>query len=151
MLSLYQLWLDDLFPKAKFLDALSMVEKAGHKSAVAKKRKEWMVGETRHRQSGSQDGGVEKTLPRRPAPARTAAACLVKPRGPDATRDGQNRIHEQGTSDHGDQEDLDSLDLVMLEFQDSASSEVDGRNIRPDGDLFADDEAAMAELGGGLW
>lgn len=31
MLKLYQLWLDDLFPKARFLDALAMVEKMGHK------------------------------------------------------------------------------------------------------------------------
>lgn len=151
MLSLYQLWLDDLFPKAKFLDALSMVEKAGHKSAVAKKRKEWMVGETRHQQSGTQDGSVEKTLARRPGPASIVAACLSKPGDPNTSRDGQNRIHEQGALDHGDQEDLDSLDLVMLEFQDSASSEANGRNIRPDIDLFADDEAAMAELSGGLW
>lgn len=30
LLSFYQEWLDDLFPKAKFLDALAMVEKAGH-------------------------------------------------------------------------------------------------------------------------
>nr|OQO17082.1 hypothetical protein B0A51_13380 [Rachicladosporium sp. CCFEE 5018] len=30
MLNLYQLWLDDLYPKAKFRDALSMVEKLGH-------------------------------------------------------------------------------------------------------------------------
>ncbi|KAH6884064.1 replication fork protection component Swi3-domain-containing protein [Thelonectria olida] len=34
LLSFYQLWLDDLFPKAKFLDALTMVEKAGHKKQV---------------------------------------------------------------------------------------------------------------------
>ncbi|KAH8686607.1 replication fork protection component Swi3-domain-containing protein [Ilyonectria robusta] len=34
LLSFYQLWLDDLFPKAKFLDALGMVEKAGHKKRI---------------------------------------------------------------------------------------------------------------------
>ncbi|RKU42572.1 chromosome segregation in meiosis protein 3 [Coniochaeta pulveracea] len=42
LLSLYQLWLDDLFPKAKFLDALAMVEKAGHKTGVVKARLEWI-------------------------------------------------------------------------------------------------------------
>ncbi|KPM38641.1 hypothetical protein AK830_g7934 [Neonectria ditissima] len=40
LLSFYQLWLDDLFPKAKFLDALSMVEKAGHKKRVMIARNE---------------------------------------------------------------------------------------------------------------
>lgn len=42
LLSLYQFWLDDLFPKAKFLDALGMVEKAGHKTTVQKARMEWI-------------------------------------------------------------------------------------------------------------
>ncbi|KAI1177759.1 replication fork protection component Swi3-domain-containing protein [Nemania sp. FL0916] len=42
LLSFYQLWLDDLFPKAKFLDALSMVEKAGHKNQLRLKRMEWI-------------------------------------------------------------------------------------------------------------
>ncbi|KAI1420455.1 replication fork protection component Swi3-domain-containing protein [Xylaria sp. FL1777] len=42
LLSFYQLWLDDLFPKAKFLDALSMVEKAGHKNQLRLKRIQWI-------------------------------------------------------------------------------------------------------------
>ncbi|RYP77492.1 hypothetical protein DL771_001065 [Monosporascus sp. 5C6A] len=42
LLSFYQLWLDDLFPKAKFLDALVMVEKAGHKKHMHMKRMEWI-------------------------------------------------------------------------------------------------------------
>ncbi|RGP58830.1 replication fork protection complex subunit csm3/swi3 [Fusarium sporotrichioides] len=42
LLSFYQLWLDDLFPKAKFLDALSMVEKAGHKKRVMIARNEYI-------------------------------------------------------------------------------------------------------------
>ncbi len=36
------MWLDDLFPKAKFLDALTMVEKAGHKKFLRAKRMEWI-------------------------------------------------------------------------------------------------------------
>ncbi|KAM4061140.1 replication fork protection component swi3 domain-containing protein [Hirsutella rhossiliensis] len=42
LLSLYQLWLDDLFPKARFLDALVMVEKTGHKKRVMAARKDWI-------------------------------------------------------------------------------------------------------------
>ncbi|PTB70268.1 Swi3-domain-containing protein [Trichoderma citrinoviride] len=42
LLSFYQLWLDDLFPKARFLDALAMVEKAGHKKALVTGRNEWI-------------------------------------------------------------------------------------------------------------
>ncbi|KAH9905406.1 Swi3-domain-containing protein [Xylariomycetidae sp. FL2044] len=42
LLSFYQLWLDDLFPKAKFVDALAMVEKTGHKKYIRMKRLEWI-------------------------------------------------------------------------------------------------------------
>lgn len=42
LLSFYQLWLDDLYPKAKFLDALGMVEKAGHTRQMRMARMEWI-------------------------------------------------------------------------------------------------------------
>lgn len=42
LLSFYQEWLDDLFPKAKFLDALDMVEKLGHKQELRSLRVEWI-------------------------------------------------------------------------------------------------------------
>lgn len=42
LLTFYQFWLDDLFPKAKFLDALAMVEKAGHKRVLASQRLKWI-------------------------------------------------------------------------------------------------------------
>ncbi|KAM7188827.1 Replication Fork Protection Component Swi3 domain containing protein [Naviculisporaceae sp. PSN 640] len=42
LLSFYQQWLDDLFPKATFLDALAMVEKAGHKTQLKLNRMKWI-------------------------------------------------------------------------------------------------------------
>ncbi|KAI0376997.1 Swi3-domain-containing protein [Hypomontagnella monticulosa] len=42
LLSFYQLWFDDLFPKAKFMDAAAMAEKAGHKKYMRIKRMEWI-------------------------------------------------------------------------------------------------------------
>ncbi|KAI5861040.1 Swi3-domain-containing protein [Durotheca rogersii] len=44
LLSFYQLWFDDLFPKASFLDAASMAEKVGHKKYMQTMRREW-IGE----------------------------------------------------------------------------------------------------------
>ncbi|KAI0111288.1 replication fork protection component Swi3-domain-containing protein [Nemania sp. FL0031] len=55
LLSFYQLWLDDLFPKAKFLDALSMVEKAGHKNQLRLKRIQW-IDEGRPKPVGFDEG-----------------------------------------------------------------------------------------------
>ncbi|KAL7948029.1 replication fork protection component Swi3 domain-containing protein [Trichoderma barbatum] len=54
LLSFYQLWLDDLFPKARFLDALAMVEKAGHKKALVTARSEW-INEGRTKASNNDD------------------------------------------------------------------------------------------------
>ena len=42
LLNYYQLWLDDLFPRAKFADGLTMVEKVGHSKRMALMRKEWI-------------------------------------------------------------------------------------------------------------
>ncbi|ORY67591.1 replication fork protection component Swi3-domain-containing protein [Pseudomassariella vexata] len=42
LLDLYQFWLDDLFPKGKFLDSLAMIEKTGHKSRVISARLNWI-------------------------------------------------------------------------------------------------------------
>jgi replication fork protection complex subunit Csm3/Swi3 len=66
------MWLDDLFPKAKFLDALAMVEKAGHKTIMHKMRMEW-IDEGKPKRSIEDDfaelleDGPEQTMPTEPA------------------------------------------------------------------------------------
>src|SRR5579862_1682592 len=58
ILSLYQLWLDDLFPKAKFADALAIVEKLGHSKKMQVMRKEWIEeGAVKARGGDSQEKG----------------------------------------------------------------------------------------------
>ncbi|KAF2178873.1 Swi3-domain-containing protein [Zopfia rhizophila CBS 207.26] len=42
MLNMYQLWLDDLYPRAKFADGLMMIEKLGHSKRIQYMRKEWI-------------------------------------------------------------------------------------------------------------
>lgn len=42
LLNMYQLWLDDLYPKAKFKDGLIMVEKVGHSKRMQITRKAWL-------------------------------------------------------------------------------------------------------------
>ncbi|KGO70957.1 Replication fork protection component Swi3 [Penicillium italicum] len=42
LLNFYQLWLDDLFPRAKFADGLAMIEKLGHSKRVQAMRREWI-------------------------------------------------------------------------------------------------------------
>ncbi|KAI9726205.1 MAG: chromosome segregation in meiosis- protein [Chrysothrix sp. TS-e1954] len=42
LLTTYQLWLDDLFPKAKFADGLTIIEKLGHTKRMQVMRKAWI-------------------------------------------------------------------------------------------------------------
>lgn len=42
LLNYYQLWLDNLYPRAKFADGLQLVEKVGHSKRMHVMRKEWI-------------------------------------------------------------------------------------------------------------
>lgn len=67
LLEMYQLWLDDLFPKARFLDAAAMVEKLGHKKRIQIMRNAW-IDEGRPKTTlGDEDGVLfeEPSLPAR--------------------------------------------------------------------------------------
>ncbi|KAF3387054.1 Chromosome segregation in meiosis protein 3 [Penicillium rolfsii] len=45
LLNFYQLWLDDLYPRAKFADGLSIIEKLGHTKRIQVMRREWIEEE----------------------------------------------------------------------------------------------------------
>ncbi|OBT82601.1 hypothetical protein VE02_08986 [Pseudogymnoascus sp. 03VT05] len=57
LLGLYQMWLDDLYPKAKFGDALRMVEGAGHRKMVVGARRGWIEEGRPGRGEDGGDGG----------------------------------------------------------------------------------------------
>ncbi|KAL2355285.1 chromosome segregation in meiosis protein 3 [Cryomyces antarcticus] len=42
LLNMYQLWLDDLYPRAKFADGLTIIEKLGHSKRMQMMRKQWI-------------------------------------------------------------------------------------------------------------
>ncbi|CEJ55239.1 hypothetical protein PMG11_01507 [Penicillium brasilianum] len=42
LLNFYQLWLDDLYPRAKFADGLTIIEKLGHTKRIQTMRREWI-------------------------------------------------------------------------------------------------------------
>lgn len=73
LLAFYQLWLDDLFPKARFLDALAMVEKMGHKKMMQVARMEW-VNEGKPQNRVEEEDGLfdEPQLPARERSERIA-------------------------------------------------------------------------------
>lgn len=79
LLAFYQLWLDDLFPKAKFLDALAMVEKQGHKRKVQMARMEW-INESKPRVTRREDSiFAEPELPQQDKADKGNTAASVAP------------------------------------------------------------------------
>lgn len=45
LLNFYQLWLDDLFPRAKFADGLAIIERLGHSKRLQTMRRAWIEEE----------------------------------------------------------------------------------------------------------
>ncbi|UKZ74387.1 hypothetical protein TrVFT333_002054 [Trichoderma virens FT-333] len=126
LLSFYQLWLDDLFPKARFLDALAMVEKAGHKKALVTARSEW-INEGRPKASGNDDdddldiGAVAITEDSQAIPSQRGQKTPERddddvpndddlygatPRGPTRTT---NALRPPPSNDAPDDDDLEAL------------------------------------------
>ncbi|KAI9798914.1 MAG: hypothetical protein M1825_004927 [Sarcosagium campestre] len=58
LLRVYQLWLDDLFPKAKFEDGIAIIEKLGHSRRLQTMRREW-IDEGKPRASPVRDTSVD--------------------------------------------------------------------------------------------
>lgn len=61
ILQTYQLWLDDLFPKANFTDGLDLIERLGHKKRMQIMRREW-INEDKPKASNTDDEDNEREL-----------------------------------------------------------------------------------------
>ena len=57
LLNAYQLWLDDLYPRAKFADGLAIIEKVGHTKRMQTMRREW-INEGKSRENWDSLGEV---------------------------------------------------------------------------------------------
>ncbi|KAL1856830.1 chromosome segregation in meiosis-related protein [Diaporthe australafricana] len=166
LMSFYQEWLDDLFPKAKFLDALAMVEKAGHNKMMQSMRVGW-INEGRPKSNVTADGGddvepaeerqeSETAAPRqadRIAPIFERTAAGPRPSTPPledlfdddiygATPVGARRSGREPEA--GGEPDQDELDALMAEAEQEPSVP-----IRPSGgaarSIFGDGKPKAAE------
>ncbi|EFQ26865.1 replication Fork Protection Component Swi3 [Colletotrichum graminicola] len=175
LLAFYQLWLDDLFPKAKFLDALAMVEKAGHKKQIALKRMDW-INEGKPKpweedddkmEKGNESTGQKKDMtPLAPAVTMgTEEQRPITPEGGYMPDDHDiygatplvpvgRREQERSKRPIEEPED-DDLDALMAEAEAASQAQAQAQSRQAPGvksvtDDFADEEAAMAEMDG-LW
>lgn len=120
LLNMYQLWLDDLYPKAKFKDGLTMVERVGHSKRMQITRRGWLDATKPHRRDDSPErvGDVEVNggLGSRESGAEAAAS-----RGADDVHDEIFGISAQqgdsrgvnGSGGHESAPEDDELDALM--------------------------------------
>ena len=131
LLSFYQEWLDDLFPKATFLDALAMVEKTGHKTIIKTERMKW-IDEGKPKSSVEEDddlfGGGEPSAPKEPTRVAPifdkAGAGRAKTPGNDDLFGDDIYNASPRASQTGDVPDDDDLAALMAEESGSGPSTI---------------------------
>ncbi|KAL7816740.1 Swi3 domain-containing protein [Trichoderma gracile] len=131
LLSFYQLWLDDLFPKARFLDALAMVEKAGHKKALVAARNEW-INEGRPKASNNEDDDDDFDI----------GAVAISGDSQAIPEDGRQRTQKTPERDNDVPDDDDLYDATPRAGRSTNALRTAPSNDAPDDD---DLEALMAE------
>ncbi|EUC42750.1 hypothetical protein COCMIDRAFT_102682 [Bipolaris oryzae ATCC 44560] len=156
MLNMYQLWLDDLYPRAKFADALAIIEKVGHTKRMQVMRKDW-IDEGKPRRAADRDSDEED---------RAAEETTVQQttEGMDGVRisTGNGLEHQSSvqapvldTTEHtaGEEPDEDELDALLAESEQPATTLTKTLPTRPmpaQDDPFADEMEAMADMDG-MW
>lgn len=162
MLNMYQFWLDDLFPRAKFADALSIIEDLGHKKHMQIYRREW-IRESKpkaHRRSDDDEGADEDFVA-----APVAGVTIEQMEGlqlentsgssrkeemPDAaqtTAPGAARNVEDGDPD---EDELDALLAETAGPEPVAPAPSASKSAPADNDPFAAEMEAMADMEG-MW
>ncbi|KAF2473141.1 Swi3-domain-containing protein [Lindgomyces ingoldianus] len=165
MLNMYQLWLDDLYPRAKFADGLAMIEKLGHTKRIQFMRKEWIdEGKPKHTTEIDSDENVVSAPDKSNVPGtdrmddipsgNTAEHTVHSPR---ETEQGKASNQPRGPNDilDGDGPGEDELDALLAESTEPTFAPTPVASLLPktadiEGDPFADDMEAMAELEG-MW
>jgi replication fork protection complex subunit Csm3/Swi3 len=152
MLNMYQLWLDDLYPRAKFADALAITEKVGHTKRMQIMRKEW-IDEGKPRRTSERDDEAADHVRPGEAPAEQTPESMegVEQGGttvePESGREAPADDDNSGMPD-GDPDD-DELDALLAESarpNSSSSKTLPSRTANADHDPFADEMEAMADM-----
>ena len=154
MLNMYQLWLDDLYPRAKFADALAIIEKVGHTKRMQMMRKDW-IDEGKPRRATRQDDddeGIEKTPIQESTEHMDGIEQEVQG-DPTFQSEHQESTHlptgtSAGPAANGDP-DEDELDALLAESEQPSTTAPQILPTRPaptQEDPFADEMEAMADM-----
>lgn len=158
MLNMYQLWLDDIYPRAKFADALAIVEKVGHTKRMQRIRKEW-IDEGRPRRTTEPDDEDIAEDTRNEAQAQQSPAeregleKTVDLEQPDLEHVMQNHSGSQsnhlaeGSGDGDpDEDELDALLAESAQPNPGTAKTLPSRPAETEDDPFADEMEAMADM-----
>jgi replication fork protection complex subunit Csm3/Swi3 len=149
MLNMYQLWLDDLYPRAKFADALTIIEKVGHTKRMQVMRKDWIDEGKPRRTANRDEEDMEENVPERPStePITETMEGIEQDQG---VEEQQSGAEEQGQANEGADPDEDELDALLAEsaqFSTSNPKTLPSRTVGTVDDPFADEMEAMADMG----
>jgi replication fork protection complex subunit Csm3/Swi3 len=156
MLNMYQLWLDDLYPRAKFADALSIIEKVGHTKRMQVDRKAWIdEGKPRRTREDDEDDlaapAAEQVLVQQDKELgrlETGGDSENTDAAPDA-RGSPGRVLETVETTMGEDPDEDELDALLAESaqpQTLTSRALPVHTAPAQDDPFADEMEAMADM-----
>jgi replication fork protection complex subunit Csm3/Swi3 len=154
MLNMYQLWLDDLYPRAKFADALAIIEKVGHTKRMQMARKEWIDEGKPRRSRETDDEDVDEILPEQPVAEQDTGSMEGVEGGEDtrhsnagSTEHGPDRTASgAGGADDPDEDELDALLAESAYLDISAPKTLPVRTAGAEEDPFADEMEAMAGM-----
>ncbi|GAM87997.1 hypothetical protein ANO11243_060260 [Dothideomycetidae sp. 11243] len=156
LLHMYQIWLDDLYPRAKFADGLAIIEKLGHKKRIQMERKQWIdegkprtlsddVGERiEHEHTGSDSLPESDAANGEDHPSHGVEDHDPRRRDGTPGQEANMRPSQEASMvrDVSEQPGEDELDTLMAEAQ----GEIAAKSNHDDSERFADEEEAMAGL-----
>jgi hypothetical protein len=147
LLNFYQLWLDGLYPRAKFADGLQLIEKAGHSKRMSVMRKEWIdEGKPGYIKPGTElvESILNSELPRAGSngqPVRTMAADDADDAGMFFPSPTKKAPQDTGVGAEPDDDELD----MLLAAQEGSPSRPHALKAAEDSGGEDDVDALLAE------
>ncbi|KAK6341719.1 chromosome segregation in meiosis- protein [Orbilia brochopaga] len=169
LLNFYQIWADNMYPKANFKDVLEIIEKLGSSRAMQRKREEW-IEEYKMKQREEDDrlvGRAKEVLAKDVATTDHLGRKIIRVPDPSRRKPDTEAINavdvdvdvdvdrEQANAEAGDSlffhddddldDDLDALDAIMREAENPKATKSSAGD-QPDQDEMDELDAIMREM-----
>ncbi|KAF9697208.1 hypothetical protein EKO04_004910 [Ascochyta lentis] len=150
MLNMYQLWLDDLYPRAKFADALAIIEKVGHTKRMQVDRKAWIDEGKPGRNTEQDEDDLDATIPTETPAQDQQRAIGELDAGVDTAQvySGSDMLpqlqaHTHPLAEGPDEDELDALLAETAQENVPLARPLLSQSVPTQDDPFADEMEAM--------